>query len=104
LKYEEETEGEREGAMSVLISQMVRNPRIDPQPGDEARFGGLIRQVVRREGRMLWCHSGGLPYRMKLLLWQKASRETLERLSGVQNADPGAAFSPRARTIGRTRK
>ena len=90
--------------MPVLIGQMVRNPRIDPQPGDELRFGGLIRQVVRREGRMLWCHSGGLPYPMTLLLWQKAGRETIERLSSVQNAEPGAAFTPSAGTAERTRK
>jgi hypothetical protein len=50
---------------------ITRDPRLDPQRGDEARCGGLIRRVIRREGDLLWCQSGGMPYRFKLQLWQK---------------------------------
>jgi hypothetical protein len=56
------------GPKGVFIS---RDPRIDPQRGDEMRCGGLIRRVIRRDGAMLWCRSGGIPYRIRLQLWQK---------------------------------
>ena len=50
---------------------ITRDPRIDPQRGDEMRCGGLLRRVIRREGMMLWCRSGGMPYQIKLQHWQK---------------------------------
>src|SRR6185312_5179657 len=34
---------------------ITRDPRVDPQRGDEVRCGGLLRRVIRREGEMLWC-------------------------------------------------
>jgi hypothetical protein len=40
---------------------ITRDPRVDPQRGDEVRCGGLLRRVIRREGEMLWCRSGGCP-------------------------------------------
>ena len=50
---------------------ITRDPRIDPQRGDEVRCGGLPRRVIRREGAILWCHSGGMPYRIRLDVWRK---------------------------------
>jgi len=50
---------------------ITRDPRIDPQRGDEMRCGGLLRRVIRREGNLLWCRSGGIPYPIRLQLWQK---------------------------------
>jgi len=58
----------------MRVSQTIsvtRDPRVDPQPGDEVRCGGLPRRVIRREGAILWCHSGGMPYRIRLDVWQK---------------------------------
>jgi hypothetical protein len=50
---------------------ITRDPRIDPQRGDEMRCGGLLRRVVRREDAILWCRSGGMPYRIRLDVWRK---------------------------------
>ena len=48
-----------------------RDPRTDPQRGDEMRCGGLIRRALRRDGAMLWCRSGGMPYPIRLQVWRK---------------------------------
>jgi hypothetical protein len=50
---------------------ITRDPRVDPQRGDEVRCGGLLRRVIRREGEMLWCRSGGMPYRIRLQIWRR---------------------------------
>ncbi len=52
-------------------ASLTRDPRIDPQRGDEMRCGGLLRRVLRREGEMLWYRSGGIPYQFRLQQWQK---------------------------------
>jgi hypothetical protein len=31
----------------------ARDPRVDPQPGDEVRNGAVIRRVIRRDGEKL---------------------------------------------------
>ena len=48
----------------------TRDPRIDPQPGDEVRDIGIIRRVVRREGEKLLIQ-GLRTYWMRVDTWQK---------------------------------
>ena len=49
----------------------TRDPRIDPQPGDEVRIDGVIRRVVRLDDGIVWCQSGNRRYQMLLSRWQK---------------------------------
>jgi hypothetical protein len=49
----------------------TRNPRIDPQPGDELRIDGLPRRVVRVDDGIVWCQSGNRRHQMLLTRWQK---------------------------------
>ena len=41
---------------------MTRDPRSDPQPGDELRGGGYMPRVLAREGGMLKIKAGWLRY------------------------------------------
>lgn len=49
---------------------MTRDPRSDPQRGDELRGDGQIRRVIAREGGMLRIESGRIRYWMRLDRWQ----------------------------------
>lgn len=49
---------------------MTRDPRIDPQPGDELRGNGQIRCVVKREGDRVSIEGPGTRYWMRLDRWQ----------------------------------
>lgn len=49
----------------------TRDPKIDPQPGDELRRGGNIRRVIRREVELVYCRDGAMSYRIKLKRWQE---------------------------------
>lgn len=46
-----------------LPSLTGRDPRTDPQPGDEVRISGQLRSVIRREGEALWCKDGEISYK-----------------------------------------
>ncbi len=49
-----------------------RDPRIDPQAGDEVRgVDGQLRNVIRREDDLLWCQDGAMRYRTTLQRWQE---------------------------------
>ena len=48
-----------------------RDPRIDPQPGDHFRIGGIARTVVRRRADRLLCQSGSKRYWLVLHRWQE---------------------------------
>ena len=49
----------------------TRDPRIDPQPGDELRTGPIMRRVINREGGKLLIQSEHKRYWMKVDSWQK---------------------------------
>jgi hypothetical protein len=50
----------------------TRDPRTDPQPGDEVRgVDGQIRRVIRREGENLWCQDGAMRYQTTVERWQE---------------------------------
>ena len=50
---------------------MTRDPRIDPQPGDEVLApDGQLRKVVARDGDLVRCLDGVMRYRIKLKKWQ----------------------------------
>ena len=60
---------------------MTRDPRIDPQLGDEVRIIGLIRRVIQVDRDMVWCQSGDRRHKMLLSRWRKwadKSGETAE--------------------------
>ena len=60
---------------------MTRDPRTDPQPGDEVRVDGKIRRVIERHGDMLRCETFGIRHKIRLERW----REWCEK-SGTQTA------------------
>jgi hypothetical protein len=50
---------------------MTRDPRTDPQPGDELRGDGQIRRVIVRKDGMLRIESGRIRYWMRLDRWRE---------------------------------
>jgi hypothetical protein len=50
---------------------MTRDPRIDPQPGDEVRVGPYMRRVLKREGARLRIATDLAQYWMRVDTWQK---------------------------------
>jgi hypothetical protein len=49
---------------------VTRDPRFDPQPGDEMLSAtGELRGVVRRDGESLLCQDGAMRYRITLKRW-----------------------------------
>jgi hypothetical protein len=50
---------------------MTRDPRTDPQRGDEVRIAGLLRRVVRVDDEIVWCQSGDRRHMMLLSRWRK---------------------------------
>jgi hypothetical protein len=62
----------------------ARDPRIDPQPGDEVRGDDMvIRRVIRRKVDMLWCETWKRCYRMRLDTWQKWCEQSGARAAAV---------------------
>ena|ERR1019366_9915758 len=55
---------------------MSRDPRTNPQRGDEAEDGGYIRRVIDRTGDMLRISSGGAVYWMPVESWQEWCKQT----------------------------
>ena len=49
---------------------MTRDPRTNPQPGDEVRNGATIRRVIKRDTENLLIEGWGQRYRIKLKTWQ----------------------------------
>jgi hypothetical protein len=64
---------------------MTRDPRSDPQPGDELRVSGQLRTVMRREGDELWCQDGAIRYRTTVERWRQWCEE-----GGAQAEPPRA--------------
>jgi hypothetical protein len=56
----------------------ARDPRADPQPGDELLGRGELRRVVRREGDILWCQAGAIRYKTMLQGWHEWCRKSAE--------------------------
>ena len=50
---------------------LTRDPRIDPQQGDEVRAGDEVRQIIGRDDDIVRCIDGVMRYRIKLSRWQK---------------------------------
>jgi hypothetical protein len=50
---------------------MTRDPRTDPQQGDELRGADFMRRVIRRKGDMLLIHSGKKRYHMRVDRWRE---------------------------------
>ena len=50
---------------------MTRDPRTDPQQGDELRGPDYIRRVIRRKGDMLLINTGTKRYHMHLDRWRE---------------------------------
>ena len=62
--------------MSAATIAQIRDPRIDPQAGDEIRgVDGIVRRVIQREGKMLLCESENMRYQMRVRSWQIRSRQ-----------------------------
>ena len=56
---------------------MTRDPRIDPQPGDEVRGGPYMRRitVLEREGGKVLIARGRIHHWMRVDTWQKWCKE-----------------------------
>ncbi len=68
----------------------ARDPRIDPQPGDELRDGANVRCVLQREGDVLWCLVGLVRYQTSLARWQQWCEHTgAEVLTGQDRVVDG---------------
>jgi hypothetical protein len=53
---------------------MSRDPRTDPQEGDEIRIGsadGELRKIIGRDDDVVRCLDGVMRYRIKLKKWQR---------------------------------
>ncbi len=63
---------------------MTRDPRTDPQPGDELRGDGVSRRVFQRNGERVLIVGPGTRYWMRLDRWQawceKSRAEVSEKL------------------------
>jgi hypothetical protein len=57
------------------MAPQPRDPRINPQPGDELRAGALIRRVIERAGEKLLVEGWGQRYWMPLKTWQRWSEK-----------------------------
>jgi hypothetical protein len=67
----------------------TRDPRIDPQPGDEVRgVDDKVRRVIWREGKMLMCESENMRYRMRVGSWQARCRLSSNNESHDPRIDP----------------
>jgi hypothetical protein len=53
----------------------ARDPRIDPQPGDEVRSGPYMRRVLKREGARVRIATDITLFWMHLDTWQKWCEE-----------------------------
>jgi hypothetical protein len=64
---------------------MNRDPRTDPQPGDEIRLQGSIRRVTWRRGERLRCQSGAMRFPLSLRSWQEWCRKTDPAVQAAEN-------------------
>ena len=55
---------------SKVAQEATRDPGSDPQPGDILRGDGKIRRVIKRDGEILICETGGKRYRMRVGSWR----------------------------------
>jgi hypothetical protein len=62
----------------VPLPSIARDPRVDPQPGDELLGRGQLRSVIRREGNILWCQDGAMRYKTTVQGWQEWCRKSAE--------------------------
>jgi hypothetical protein len=50
---------------------MTRDPRIDPQPGDELRSGTIMQREIKRDGRELLIQTEHTRYWVLVDRWQR---------------------------------
>ena len=62
--------GSRDRQADNADEAMTRDPRFDPQPGDELRCIAIMRRVVKREGGELLIQSEHTRYWVRLDRWQ----------------------------------
>jgi hypothetical protein len=78
-----------QGEACGVIDGMTRDPRMDPQPGDEVRgVDGQVNRVIQREGKMLLCESENVRYQMSVRSWQVRSRQTGCKAEASANVHP----------------
>jgi Protein kinase domain len=66
-------------------NRMTRDPRTDPQPGDELRDGANVRCVLQREGDTLWCLVGLVRFKTSLERWQEWCQQSGAEVVTVEN-------------------
>jgi len=68
---------------------VIRDPRIDPQPGDEVRApGGRLRKVVARDGYLGRCLAGVIRRNLTLRDWQKWCQENDVMVTKIADQRP----------------
>jgi len=63
----------------------TRDPRIDPQPGDEFRAGSVFRRILKRDGERLLIERWGQHYWIEVKTWQKWCEELGSVVVTVEN-------------------
>jgi hypothetical protein len=63
----------------------LRDPRTDPQPGDELRAGFSVRRVIEREGERLLIQKWGHHYCIRLETWQEWCQWTATEVVITEN-------------------
>jgi hypothetical protein len=66
---------------------MTRDPRIDPQPGDEISAGGVIRRVLKREGSKVLTATGFFQSWMRVDRWQKWCKQSGPEVAKAANQE-----------------
>jgi hypothetical protein len=62
---------ELRGSKRIDAYMTSRDPRIDPQPGDELRAGFAVRRVIERDGERVLVEKWGHHYWIRLKTWQQ---------------------------------
>ena len=72
-----------------------RDPRTDPQPGDEVRVGNVIRRVIERDGERVFIHALRTHYWMRMDRWQQWSNH-IDSVVAKEDERAGAKRRKRA--------
>jgi hypothetical protein len=65
----------------------TRDPRSDPQPGDEVRNRDVIRRVLKREGERVLIQKWGQRYWASVESWKKWCEENGAEIARVTNQE-----------------
>jgi hypothetical protein len=65
-----------------------RDPRNDPQPGDELRGrGSIFRRILKREGERLLIQRWGQRYWIPVKIWQKWCEQSGAEIATTSNQE-----------------